>query len=361
MDKLIKTSEFYDTIDLVITPVICANRSWEHRYFNKAFSMQIGYTTEEIPDVEGWFNKAYPDEAYRNEVKKGWKECSEKAERNSDPHKHLMARVYCADGTYKWFDVHDNTFGDISVITFLDVNDVRKSNDALVEALQQKNTLMSIIAHDVRGPLSNIRQIINSYDEMNFSEQEIKSILTKLDVQAEHVLNMIGSILLRTSREMDIFKEQYEQIALKKFLSKYRKIYNERLKQQEVALIFELQDDPVINYDPFILDVISRNIIDNAIKYTPKNGSIFISFEKKERSSDLVIRDTGPGMSAKQIDSILTNRGGSQIINRALDGFGVGLIMAKEILEKQGGKLLIESEPQKGTTFTISLPYDSHA
>ena len=65
-------------------------------------------------------------------------------------------------------------------------------------------------------------------------------------------------------------------------------------------------------------------------------------------------------MSAKQIDSILTNRGGSQVINRALDGFGVGLIMAKEILEKQGGKLLIKSEPQKGTTFTISLPYDSY-
>ncbi|MGZ3749678.1 MAG: PAS domain-containing sensor histidine kinase [Mucilaginibacter sp.] len=355
MAELNITDEFYKTIDLIITPVILANTKTECQYINKAFLSQIGYNMEDIPDQDTWFRKVHPDENYRKEVIENWHERLEVAKNKADTHVHMVTKVCCANGSFKWFDIHESIFGDNKVVTFLDVDELQNSNEELLEVLQQKDILLSVIAHDVRSPLSNIRQIVNNYKEMDLSEDEVEDIFSKLDGQVEYIFNMINSLLLRTSGVMGIFTEKQEQIPLKDFFLKYRKYYQERLEKQNIDFVFELADDLTINYDPFILDVISRNLIDNAIKYTPENGKIYISCEKKEGGCDLTIRDTGAGMSDTQSERILSNKGSRRLKNQVTDGFGLGLIMAKEILEKHNGKLFIKSELGKGTSFVINL------
>ena len=119
---------------------------------------------------------------------------------------------------------------------------------------------------------------------------------------------------------------------------------------------YELEDEQIVQFDPFILDVISRNLIDNAIKYTPENGHIFISFTKGQDYDQLTIRDTGAGMSEIQSERILNNKGSRRLKSQITDSFGLGLIMAKEILERHQGKLAIKSQLGKGTSFIINLP-----
>ncbi|MGZ3819482.1 MAG: PAS domain S-box protein, partial [Mucilaginibacter sp.] len=127
MQSLIKSEEFFKTLDLIITPVILVNGEGRHQYFNKAFLSNIGYSIEYIPDKNAWFEKAYPDQNYRTEVIGNWEKCIETAKVNGDTHVHLMVRICCADGSFKWFDIHENTFGDNKVVTFMDVNELQES------------------------------------------------------------------------------------------------------------------------------------------------------------------------------------------------------------------------------------------
>jgi len=353
--EIINTNEFYDTIDLIITPVILATNDTQTQFVNRAFLSLIGYNVADIPDQNAWFEKAYPDENYRNEVKQSWTDCLLSAKSKGETHVHRVARICCADSTFKWFDVHENIFGDYKVVTFLEVDELLKTNEELVDILQQKDILLSVIAHDVRSPLSNIRQIFANFKEMDLSEDEIGGIFSNLDSQVEHIFNMVNSLLLRTSGEMGVFEEKLQTIQLKDFFLKYPKYYRERIEKHHIDFVLELTDVDSINFDPFILDVIARNLIDNAIKFTPEHGTIYVSFEKKTDSSDVIIRDTGVGMSEKQRGLILNNNGSMRLKNQASDGFGLGLVMAKEILEKHHGKLSIKSDIGKGTSFIINI------
>lgn len=355
MQKFIQINEFYEAIDLIITPVIVTDNSTVCLYVNKAFSDQIGYKPEEIPDQKSWFEMVYKDGGYRNAVKESWFQRKETAKANGAPYVHMVTKVYCADGSSKWFDIHESIYGEIKVVTFLDVNELQESNEELTNVLKQKDILLSIIAHDVRSPLSNIRQIIDNYKTMDLSQQEVGEIFSSMGGQIDYIFNIINSLLIRTSGERGDFVEKREMVYLRPFFSKYVEYYRERMDKQNTNFVFELPDKAAINYDPFILDVICRNLIDNAIKYSPKNGDIYVSFEKKADGAEIIIKDNGPGMSAEQSERILHNKGSRRLKNQITDSFGLGLVMAKEILERSGGKLSILSELGKGASFIIYL------
>src|SRR5258705_2167038 len=112
MQKLIKSNEFFKTIDLVITPMILANEKSSHLYFNKAFISQIGYTIGQVPDKSTWFEKAFPDENYRFQVIKNWDRCVELAKSRGETNVRMIAKVCCANGSYKWFDILENVHDD---------------------------------------------------------------------------------------------------------------------------------------------------------------------------------------------------------------------------------------------------------
>lgn len=355
MQKLIETGEFYKTIDLIITPILLVENETTHQYVNKAFLSQIGYNTTDIPDPNTWFEKAYPNENYRMEVKESWQKCIELAKIKQESHVHMVAKVFCADGSFKWFDVHENIFGNNKVVTFLDVDELRESYEALTDVLKQKDILLSIIAHDVRSPLSNIRQIVNDYKNLDLSEQEIEDVFFSMGTQIDYIFNIINSLLIRTSADRGSFIEKREVISLKPFFSKYMEYYKDRMGKQNIHFVFDLSGNDTVNFDPFVLDVIVRNLIDNAIKYSPENGMIYISFEEGADYSELMIRDTGPGMQDIQIQRILNNKGSSRLKNQITDSFGLGLVMAKEILERHEGRLFIKSEIGQGTAFVIHI------
>ncbi len=355
MQKLIKSSDFFKTIDLVITPIILANEKNAHLYFNKAFTSQIGYTIEQMPDKLAWLEKAYPDEKYKQAIIENWDMCLQATQGSIDTHVNMVVKVCCADGSFKWFDIHEKTIGENKVITFLDVDDLRDSYDDLTDALKQKDILLSIIAHDVRSPLSNIKQIVNNYKSMDLSVQETEEIFFSMGIQIDYIFNIINSLLVRTSFNRSSFKEKREQIYLLAFFNKYGEYYKELMAKQGVDFVFELREEDKIEFDSFILDIICRNLIDNAIKYSPENGKIYISFYKNDDSAELVIRDVGPGMSETQKARILSNKSSRRLKKQITDSFGLGLVMAKEILEKHNGMLSIDSELGKGTSFVINL------
>jgi signal transduction histidine kinase len=215
--------------------------------------------------------------------------------------------------------------------------------------------MLSIVAHDVRSPLSCIKQVVENYENINLSEQDVESLFSKMNTQVDHVFNILNSLLMRPCGNRGGFIAQSEPIGLKNFFSKYTGYYKERLLQHNVRLVLDLPEDAVLDYDTAILDVVCRNLLDNAIKYTDENGVICVSFKKTLGQAKIFIRDTGPGMSREQLERIIHNKESRKAHNRMTDGFGLGLILAKEILEKHHGSLSVKSEMGIGTSFIIDI------
>ncbi|MDB5136411.1 MAG: two-component sensor histidine kinase [Mucilaginibacter sp.] len=324
-------------------------------YLNRAFQSQFGYIIDEVPDQSTWLKKAYPNLDYRIQIMENWKEALASALECGDASAHLVSKICCADGVFRWFDVHQHTIGTKNAFTFLNVDELKKHSEDLADIVQVKENQLCIIAHDVRSPLSFIKQIVNSREKINLSERDIEDLFFRMSNQVDHVFSIVNSLLMRTSDELGRFIAHREPINLRDFFSKYSGYYNERLRSQNIGLVLELAEDAVLNYDSSILDVVCRNLLDNAIKFTGNNGMIYISFKKMVGHTKLFIRDTGTGMSPEQIAQIINNKGRRKTPQKIADGFGLGLLFAKEFLEKYHGRLSVKSEIGVGTSFIIDI------
>lgn len=339
----------------MITPMMLTNSVGIPLYINCAFQEQIGYYLTDLPDEGSWFEKAYPDTKHRNNIIERWEAAALTGLKNGDIAINIITSVCCADGIYRSFDIYRHRIGDNYAVTFLNVDSLKHQNDDLIANAKRKDNLLAIMAHDVRSPLTCIKQIVDGYENLNLSDGDIEALFGRMNNQIDYIFDILNSVLVHTGDERNLFTEKRELINLKSFFAKYLGYYKERLDTKNILLLLELADDAILNYDPGVLDIICRNLIDNAIKYTARNGVISISFNQADNRSNILIRDTGPGMSIGQIEQIITNKGRGNSYSSFNDGFGLGLSLAKEILEKHNGSLSIKSKPGIGTSFIITI------
>ena len=132
----------------------------------------------------------------------------------------------------------------------------------------------------------------------------------------------------------------------------------ESAKSKGIEIAYDIPDDLAVFADSNILQTVIRNLVSNAVKFTPKGGKISVSAKAtSDKGVQISIKDTGIGMSPKMVDNLFrldvqTNRKGTE----GEHSTGLGLLLCKEFVEKHGGKLWVESEEGKGSTFAFSLP-----
>jgi signal transduction histidine kinase len=354
MNYAIDTDELNQTLDHMISPMMLTNETDTPVFLNKAFCTHIGYSLDDLPNWAKWFEKAYPDPGYREKIIKSWNDVFIEAENKGGTSPvHVVSNIRCADGVSRWFDVHQHSIGSMRVITFLDIDAPMQRNADLANIADLNEKLLGIIAHDVRNPLSCFKLMVAGYEKEILTEDDVRRLLFKMSTKVEHVFSIINPLLLRISSDNGSFMTQQQPIDLVPFFTKYADYYRERLEKQGSRLVLRFPKRAVLHFDPVILDIICRNLLDNAIRFTGDNGRVLVSFKRTASHARLVIRDTGPGMSKEQIDRIMANKGSRQL--KITDGFGIGLMMAKEFLEKHQGRLSIESKPGEGTAFIIEI------
>ena len=225
-----------------------------------------------------------------------------------------------------------------------------------------KTEFVSLASHQLRTPLTNI----NWYSEMlllgkagELSNQQIKYL--KEIYTANQQLIKLVNLLLNVSRielgtlgikpePIDII--EIANIVLKELLPQ---IKNKKLKVEKNYS----KKLPIINADPNIVHIVFENLLSNAVKYTPKRGRVKLLIKKQK--SDVLIRvsDTGYGIPKDQQSRIFTKFfRADNIVEKEPNGTGLGLYIAKSVLEQSGGKIWFESEENKGTTFYVAIPIE---
>ena len=238
--------------------------------------------------------------------------------------------------------------------------EIQSKNVELHRLNAEKDKFFSIIAHDLRSPFNGFLGLTEIMDEElpRLPMHEIQKIALMLRKSATNLFSLLGNLLdwSRMQRGLTTFNPDFHLLMAK--LSESMVYVLEGANKKEVSINYDIPGNLVVYADPNMLSGIIRNLVSNAVKFTPRGGSILISARSGDfKSVHISVKDSGIGMNKYMLDNLFcldvnTKRTGT-------DGeysTGLGLILCKDFIEKHGGKLWVESEEGKGSTFHFTLP-----
>ena len=239
------------------------------------------------------------------------------------------------------------------------VESINKLNTELEGFNQTKDKCFSIIAHDLKNPFNQIMGfsslLYKKYDEYNDTKR--LRIIRNLDILSKTVYELLENLLTWTRLQRKKIEILPENLNLKEVVEKCLSSYFCNAQNKNISIVEKIPEEISIYADLFTLTVVINNIICNAVKFTPDEGTITILAKEYDDRVGLIISDTGIGMSQEVIDDLIqSEKSISSPGTRDEQGTGLGLILIKEFVAWNKGELVIESQPGKGTDFGILLP-----
>ncbi len=238
-----------------------------------------------------------------------------------------------------------------------------ESEKNLLEINATKDKFFSIISHDLRNPFAAIVSFsrILKRDISNLTNQELKDLALELDKSVLKINNLLENLLQWSRTQTGKIKYEPEYIAVHEIVKDNINLFKNNAKEKEIKLIDAVDDNTPVWADKNMTDTVIRNLLSNALKYTDSGGEIVISSTIKDHKVFISVKDDGVGMTEEskakifRIDTLHSTYG-------TMDekGSGLGLLLCKEFIEKQGGEITFESELNKGSVFTFSLPVENY-
>ncbi len=229
----------------------------------------------------------------------------------------------------------------------------------LAETNAMKDKFFSIISHDMRTPFHGLLGFSDylTTDIDSLSKEEIKQISASINNSAKGLFNYFENLLTWSNVQSGRLKFKNTSIKISEIIKRAVSIINVNANSKVIKINTELDEDLFVYSDENMLSSVIQNLISNAVKFTEIGGKVTIKSRRKGEQVEVSITDTGVGMNEEKlknlfkIDHARSSKGTSNE-----KGTGLGLIIAKELIEKQGGTLIVESEVGKGSTFKFSLP-----
>ena len=252
-----------------------------------------------------------------------------------------------------------NENGEIKSITVFasDIGELKKTEAALIEANKMKDRLLSIVAHDIKNPLNLFHSLLHIDDESALDAESFKRYKEGMKVKLRDLNETIDQILNWGRTQMDGINAYPELINVSKILHDNLTHYHDFALKKKVILKEEIHENLFGYIDENHLRVVIRNIVHNALKFTPEGKVILVKTQVEPGFVGIVISDEGIGMTEDKISKI--HRGDVQSSTEGTSGesgTGLGLSMCVELLKKNNCELHISSVLNKGSTFLIKIP-----
>jgi signal transduction histidine kinase len=237
--------------------------------------------------------------------------------------------------------------------------ELQTTNEKLVEMNATKDKFFSIISHDLRSPFTVIlgfADLLNDeYDSIDDTEK--KEMINEMNKSSHHAYDMLANLLSWARAQRGQIKISKEQIDLRKWVEKSIAPYVINASKKEIEFVNNVPSDILFSIDKNTFLIFIGNLVNNAIKFTPEKGRIEIKYHENSDSIELHIIDTGVGIPPKAIPKLFRiDENVSTNGTRGEKGTGLGLILCKEFIEKNGGDISVKSEVGKGSEFIITLP-----
>ncbi|MGQ1889708.1 PAS domain-containing sensor histidine kinase [Thermophagus sp. OGC60D27] len=235
-----------------------------------------------------------------------------------------------------------------------------KENEARLLALNEtKDKIFRIIAHDLRSPFQAIMgfaQMLN--DEMdNFSQKELKLMASQIANASEQTYKLIDDLLTWSKSQLGQLSPVFSKVKVKEISEKVFSYLATQADKKKIHLVNKVDETDVIKADKDMVEFIIRNLVHNGIKFSLPGGEVCCSSERDGKNIKVHIKDNGIGIQADKLEKIFSLSGNLSTKGTSEEaGTGLGLMLSSEMAELNYGNIEVQSEPGKGSQFTIVFP-----
>ena len=238
--------------------------------------------------------------------------------------------------------------------------EIKRKNKELQLVNAEKDKFFSIIAHDLRTPFNSFLGLTQLMADQlpAMTLEQTQKIAVSLRKTATNLYGLLENLLQWSRMKGGITNFEPEPILVKPKISGSLGLYLEANKSKKIDISYNMSEDLTVLADGNMFECIIRNLVSNAIKFTPQEGTITITAKSlDDKWVEASVKDSGIGMNQEMMENLFredinTSRKGTN----SEPSTGLGLIICKEFVEKHGGKLWVDSEEGKGSTFYFTLP-----
>lgn len=235
--------------------------------------------------------------------------------------------------------------------------DLEKKEEHLKDVNHTKDKLFSIIGHDLRGPIGAFQGLIKLFKEGEMSRDEFLSFVPKLKTDIDHIAFTLNNLLSWGQTQMNGSVTKQGATALENIVEENIALLSEIASNKSIKLVNRVEPNTLTWSDSNQMDIVIRNLMSNALKFTPEKGMVTIGAIEKLNKWEIYIRDNGIGMNEETMGKIFSKDSTHTTYGTNDEkGTGLGLSLCKEMVEKNNGIIWVNSAPNKGSSFYFTIP-----
>jgi len=332
-------------------------------YVNEAWQKISGFTKADALKLHP-LESIHPDE--KEKIRK---RAERRLKGKIEPNRYEL-KIFTKSQKVKWIDMSITTIeyeGEIASLSVInDITERNKAEKALKESESklkllnaQKDKFFSIIAHDLKGPMASFQQLLEVlYEKKDTIEvDDLTRLIRQMHKSAKTTNNLLSNLLIWSRSQLNKVKIEPEPLHIKKLVSETIELMTENARSKTIEINNSISDNLIVFADRNSILTVLRNLISNAINHTPKDGNITIeATENDDKYIEVKVSDNGVGISKEIISRLFKiDEDISTLGTEKEKGSGLGLILCKDFVEKNGGKIWVESELDKGSSFYFTL------
>ncbi|MGB3180383.1 MAG: ATP-binding protein [Cyclobacteriaceae bacterium] len=325
---------------------VSVNSDWKIIYANKLIEGLLKTSRRKLVGKNLWM--LFPDDIGQ--------ECVMKLSEAIENDKEGKHEVYF-DSLQSWFEISVNHGPEGYLVFFNDVTKHKRLENTLRDLNEAKNQFFNIIAHDLKSPFNSIMGLTELIEKAPdaLSEAELTAVMGRLGKNTRNVYKMLENLLLWSRNQMNQLDLEFGSYDMQEIIDSNLELFAPKAEEKNINLESNV-DCPVHFYgDKNAVDTIIRNLLNNALKFTPGGGKITWNCEDTESELIVSVSDTGVGMEDEVIETIFRNR--NSYSSNGTDGekgTGLGLKLCHDLADNLGGKMWVKSS-MEGTTIYLSL------
>lgn len=329
-------------------------------YYNEHWASMIGYRPDEIAaDTHFWESLIHPDD------KPAVMDAMNRHVAGEIPFYEATYRLRKKNGDWTWIIGRGKIVDRLpdgsplrALGTHINIDPLKRAEQELLQANQTKDKFFSIIAHDLRGPISTMMKISELVARKGLlNETDLYRFLNSQVEISRSTYELLENLLQWARWNRSQITAHPHAIEVATLVRQLVQATNYRIEAKKLQIELNLQPGLKARADEEMLKLIIRNLLSNAIKFTPHNGRITLSCEQQRDQVLVRVADTGAGMTAEDLQHVLSSN--EFVTTRGTDnekGTGLGLKLCAQFAEMNGGCLSVSSDPGSGACFTLNLP-----
>lgn len=359
-EKLLRESEirYRSIVESANATIYTFDQDYRFTYISPEALINTGYQVDELMQISP-FDLIHPEDV------EDFRSFIGSISETRQLYGKIEYRIFKKDGTVSWrsgtvrplLDEQGDIYGYLGIAH--DIDELKEKERILAEAVAMKDKLFSVIGHDLKSPLNSILGLTEVMAEnvRKGEYEEVRDLFEWVRKSSQKSVDLLSNLLDWARSQTESLQFLPEPLVVLSVLQDTVTLMDETTAEKKIHVVLNAAANIKVMADENMTKTVLRNLLSNAIKYTYEGGEIRLSAEKKGAVVQICVQDNGTGISYKKIEKLFSpEKVSSTPGTKSEKGTGLGLLLCKDFVEKQGGEIWAQSEEKKGSAFYFTLP-----